>query len=287
MLSTFSIYHSQMRVYQWIKNVLIFLPLFFSGNLLNFEYYFPLLMWFLSFCFFASSIYVVNDLCDIEKDKQHPKKKNRPIASGMISRKEAFCLIFVLIFLALIFAYFTNFYFIWILLFYFFLNLLYSLKLKHLPIRDIFSVSIMYFLRVLAWAYIIDVYVSSRLFIIVFFGAMFLISAKRYAESISDTLEKRKVLEFYNDKVLSSIFILAMGVSLVSYILYTFEKGGAYYFYSMLFIVYIFLKYLFLVFWEKKWEEPERILVSDVGIIFSILGWLIFSFYAFYYHHLI
>lgn len=276
------IYLREMRVHQWIKNVLIFFPLFFSWNLLNPENYNSLLIGFFSFSFFASAIYVINDICDVEKDRLHPIKKGRPIASWLISKVSAYILVICLLSFALILAYFLNLYFIGVLLFYFCLNLFYSLRLKHLPIWDIFSVSIMYYLRVLAWAYIIGVYVSSWLFITIFFWAMFLISAKRYAELVSENEEKRKVLEFYSQNVLLVIFILAMGTALVSYILYTFENGGQYYFYSTLFVVYIFLKYVLLVFWDKKGEEPEKILLSDIWILVAIVGRIIFSFIAFY-----
>ena len=273
--------YKELRVNHWIKNILIFTPLFFSGNLLNSIYYFDLIIGFLAFSFVASSVYIINDLFDVEKDKKHPKKKYRPIASWKISVKNAYLLIFIIWMLWFLMAFFVDIYFLILLLLYFISNLIYSTYTKHIAILDIFFVSIMYFLRILWWALIINVDISSWIFITIFFWSMFLISAKRYAELISDTIEKRKVLEFYNEKVLESIFLISMSSSLISYIMYTVSKWSIY-FYSVIFITYIFIKYIHLVFWEWKWEEPEIILIKDLWIVISIILWSIFSIYFYY-----
>lgn len=271
----------EIRPKHWIKNILIFSPLFFSGNLFKTEYYYILFLWFISFSVIASCIYIINDLCDLEKDKLHPRKKFRPIASWEISKNLAYFLIIFLWILWFWIWYLTNIHFFYLLFLYFIANLAYSVKIKHIVIYDIFFISIMYFMRVLWWALLINENISSYIFITVFFGSMFLITAKRYAELISDNIEKRKVLEFYNKKVLFTIFIVSMCSSMISYILYSISKWW-YYFYSIIFISYIFMKYVYIVFWEWKWEEPEIILLKDIWIIISILSWFIFSIYFFY-----
>lgn len=273
----------EIRVSHRIKNILIFSPLFFSGNLLNTNYYINLIAWFFAFSFIASSIYIINDLFDIEKDKKHPKKKYRPLASWKITKKIAYFLIILLGSISILISFSISISFTLLLIAYFISNLIYSIRTKHIPILDILFISIMYFMRILAWAFIINVEVSSWIFITIFFWSMFLISAKRYAELMSNTTEKRKVLELYNEKVLESIFLLSMSISLVSYILYTVSKWWIY-FYSTLFISYIFIKYVYLVFGEWKWEEPEIILVKDWGIVLSLLWWLIFSVYFYYFN---
>lgn len=272
----------EIRVNHWIKNILILSPLFFSGNLLHTQYYPWLALGFISFSFIASSIYVLNDLFDVEKDRKHPKKKFRPIASGKISKQLAIIMIFVLWGLGFGISFFIGLPFFALLVAYFISNFIYSVQTKHVAVMDILFISIMYVMRILWGAIIINVVVSSWLFITIFFGAMFLISAKRYAELISDSTEKRKVLESYNEKVLESIFLLSMAVSLVSYIMYTFSKGGIYY-YSTIFVTYVYIKYVHLVFSEGKWEEPELILVKDIWVVLSILSWLAFSVYFYYY----
>lgn len=271
----------EIRVNHWIKNILIFSPLFFSWKLLEFSLYIDLILWFISFSFIASSIYVLNDLFDIEKDKKHPKKKNRPIASWKISKKLAYFMIAFLSFIGFWISFFINIDFLRLLIAYFISNFIYSIHTKHIPVMDILFISIMYFMRVLWWAIIINVNVSSWIFLTIFFGSMFLISAKRYAELISDSTEKRKVLELYTQKVLESIFLLSMAVSLVSYIMYTVTKWWNY-FYSTIFVTYVYIKYVYLVFSQWKWEEPEVILVKDIWVVLSILSWFIFSIYFYY-----
>ncbi len=271
----------EIRVHHWIKNVLIFSPIFFSRQLLHFEYYPKLILWFIAFSVIASSVYVINDLFDIEKDRKHPKKKFRPIASGIISKPMAYVMIWVLTLVWFWIWFFTNIWFLALLISYFISNLIYSIQAKHIAVMDIMFISIMYFMRVLGWALIINVVISSYIFITIFFWAMFLISAKRYAELIWDSKEKRKVLEFYNEKVLESIFLLSMTVALVSYIMYSISQWGIY-FYSSICVVYVFIKYVYLVFWEWKWEEPEIILVKDKATFASIMLWLIFSLYFYY-----
>lgn len=275
----------EIRPKHWIKNLLIFAPLFFSGNLLNANHYFILFLWFISYSFIASCIYIINDICDIEKDKLHPKKRFRPIASWKISKKLAYFLIFFLAIIWFGIWYFTNLAFFYLLFAYFVANLIYSIKIKHLVIYDILFIAMMYFMRVLGWAFLINENISSHIFIMVFFWSMFLITAKRYSELISENKEKRKVLEFYNEKVLQTIFIFSMTISLMSYIAYSMTKWN-YYFYSIIFISYIFMKYVYVVFWEWKWEEPEVILLKDKWIIISIISWFIFSIF-FYYPNLI
>ena len=271
----------EIRVNHWIKNILIFSPLFFSRQLLHFEFYPSLALWFIAFSVIASAVYVINDLFDVEKDRKHPKKKFRPIASWTISKTMAYIMIWVLTITWFSIAFFTNIWFFALLLAYFISNLIYSINVKHIAVLDILFISIMYFMRVLGWALIIDVKISSYIFITIFFWAMFLISAKRYAELIWDSTEKRKVLEFYNEKVLESIFLLSMAVALVSYIMYTVSQGWIY-FYSIVFVVYVFIKYVYLVFWEWKGEEPEMILVKDKATFVSIMLWLVFSMYFYY-----
>lgn len=276
----------EIRVNHWIKNVLIFSPLFFSWQLMNFEFYPKLLLWFISFSVIASSVYVINDLFDIEKDRNHPKKKFRPIASWIISKTFAYFMILVLTLIGFWLAFSINLWFLGLLISYFISNLIYSIQAKHIAVMDIMFISIMYFMRVLGWALIINVEISSYIFITIFFWAMFLISAKRYAELIWDSKEKRKVLEFYNEKVLESIFVLSMTVALVSYIMYTVSQGWVY-FYSSICVVYVFIKYVYLVFGEWKWEEPEIILIKDKATLVSIILWLLFSIYFYYYPEII
>ena len=165
------------RIKHYLKNFLIFLPLFFSSNLLNIEMFVKTLLGFFIFCLLASSVYIFNDIIDIEQDKKHPKKKFRPIAAGEISKLKA-KIIFVTIIILIIIAVSILWYFkIYnskvilkssiILLLYFIINILYSKFLKHIPIIDIITLAFGFILRVIYGGIIISVNISSWMFLTV------------------------------------------------------------------------------------------------------------------------
>jgi len=268
----------EIRVKQWVKNLLIFVPAFFLWEKLDITVYINLIYAFFLFSFVASSVYILNDILDVNIDRQHPKKKNRPLASGKISIKLAIFLMLLFLIIGLGWAYLINKYLFVLLAVYYIINVLYSVSLKHKVIIDIILISFMYYMRILAGAIIIGVDPSYWIFLMVFFGAMFLISWKRYAELCSNRDEKRKVIEFYSKLLLSIIFSISIIITLVSYIFYTFNKGQYMYF-TIILVLYILLRYTYLVLEENKWEEPEITLLKDPGILLSFV--FLFAVYYF------
>ena len=144
-------YLKLIRVKHYLKNLLVFLPPIFSGMLFDTDIFLKVIIMFLSFSFTSSIIYVINDINDIESDRKHPIKKNRPLASGKVSKKEAIITIIILVLLITGLLYFANLLFDFsslILIFYFIINLGYSFGLKNIPLVDITILALGFVLRV-------------------------------------------------------------------------------------------------------------------------------------------
>ena len=141
-------YITLLRPHQYVKNLFILLPLFFAGQILDFHLLLRVFIAFVAFSLIASSVYIFNDYHDVEVDRQHPEKKNRPLAKGEISKRLAIYLMFILLFSSLGIFYFLGINAFMIALSYFLLNLAYTLKLKHLPIIDVFIVALGFLIRI-------------------------------------------------------------------------------------------------------------------------------------------
>ena len=207
-------YLKLIRVKHWLKNGLVFLPLFFSINLFNTEYYLGAILAFIVFSFSASIVYVLNDISDVEKDKLHPVKKKRPLAAGTISIKQAKIVIAVLVLLSAIMIYYVykttnNLLTIFIPIIYIVLNILYSKWLKHIPIIDVVILVSGFVLRVMYGGVSIDVEVSKYLYLMIIFGSFYLGFGKRRNEIIKNGNKSRKVLQLYNQDFLDKNMYVA------------------------------------------------------------------------------
>ncbi len=212
-----------MRCKHYIKNLLVFLPLIFSGKLYEMTYFIPTLLGFLSFCFVSSAVYIINDIQDRQADKQNEKKKNRPIASGKISVKKAFLLMLFLMitsFSITIYIMKTNVLGYLFIVSYFILNILYSIKLKHIPILDVTILAIGFLIRVLYGAEIIDVQVSNWLYLTILSFSFYMSLGKRRNEFIKNGSKSRKVLESYNENFLDKNMYLFLGLAIIFYALW-------------------------------------------------------------------
>lgn len=278
-------YIKLIRIYQWPKNLFIFAPLFFSGNFLNPEKFFSAVISFFIFCLIASSIYIFNDYRDCESDKSHPTKKNRPIASGDVSKGVALTLFFLLSAFALFSAYTINTSFFAVLVIYFTLNIGYSLGLKSISLLDVFIIAIGFVLRIIAGGVVTSIEISHWLYIMTFLLALFIALAKRRDDVLikNETGETmRKSISGYNLDFINSSISLLCGVLIVSYILYItspeisqrFQNKHAYI--SVIFVIAGVLRYLQITFVEKNSGAPSKILLKDVFIQLTIAIWIAF-----------
>jgi len=271
-----------LRPHQYIKNLFIFAPLFFSFQIDKGGVTASLVA-FILFSLLASSIYILNDYIDIEEDKKHPTKKFRPLASGTISKKAGIFLFLSLSVFSLMGAFFYNNSLFFVLIIYFLLNILYSLKLKHIAIIDIFIISTGFVLRLYAGSAATGIYLSHWIIIMTFLLALFLALAKRRDDVLLSQAgkETRKNIDGYNLEFVNTAMTLMSAVIIVSYILYTvsnkiIEKFHTNYLFGTTFFVMLgILRYMQITFVEQKSGSPTKIVLKDRFLQFTIISWLI------------
>ena len=214
------------RVKHWVKNFFIFTPAFFSGQLYFRSTMTDVLLGFFSFCFVASAIYVINDFADIEKDRLHPEKCKRPLASGKIKPPLAFIICAILFVSGVAIAFVTSRWYLYILLFYFVMNIAYSFRLKQIAILDVTLIAVGFLLRVVAGGILAQVEVSKWLFLMTFLLSMILALAKRRDEFIilQHRGSLRKSIRGYNLTFIDISMGFLATVTFVCYIMYTISE---------------------------------------------------------------
>ena len=274
-------YIKLVRVPQWIKNFFVFVPLLFSQHIFNKTYFLPVLSAFLMFCLVSSIVYIFNDIVDIEADRVHPTKKNRPLPSGLISIQNAVITIIVFAALVGLFLPALNAKFRIFLLSYFLLNIFYTYIFKHIVLLDIFSLAAGFMLRVMAGAFVISVEVSSWLILTTMFISLFLGVMKRRSELvlINDDPNKstRKVLASYSLNFTDQMSTIAAAGVIICYALYTVSERTIKVFntdnmiYTTPFVVFGIFRYMFLVYMNKKGENTVEIMLTDMPMIINIV----------------
>lgn len=275
-----------LRVHEWPKNLFIAAPLIFSGQLADPGSFGVIARLIGAFCAFSSSVYVVNDALDAPRDRQHPTKRFRPIASGRVPVRLAGAVAlgllgtgFALIVtggmppsVAVLSAGFLA------------LNAVYSLYLKRKVIADVLAIAIGYVLRVLAGGAAIGVEVTHWLVLCTFLLATFLGFSKRRHELVSlgaDSLRTRPVLSLYSAEFLDHASVLTLGMTLTCYVLYTIAPetvaryGTTALVYSSVIVMFALFRYLFLIH-VKKLGSPVEALFKDRQIVLAIVCWLLY-----------
>lgn len=269
-----------LRISHWIKNLFVFVPLLFSQHLFQFDYFLQVLVAFFTFSFASSMVYVFNDILDIEYDRQHPIKKNRPIASGKVSKNKAIGLIVVLAIVVILLSVNLKLWFILILSAYIIVNIMYSIKLKNVVILDLFCIASGFIFRVLAGAFVISVTVSDWLILTTMFLALFLAIMKRRSELVaSHTLANstRTVLNDYSHQFIDQISAIAAGGVIICYALYSVSDriykqfDTEYFVLTTLFVVFGVFRYMFLVHVKSKGENPTEIMLTDIPMIINLM----------------
>jgi 4-hydroxybenzoate polyprenyltransferase len=270
-----------MRPRQWTKNVFVFAALVFDKQLLIPESFLRTLAGFILFCLVSSSVYILNDITDIEADRQHPEKRNRPIPSGRLPLGIAWAAALVLFAIALGCGWVLSPAFAFVIAAYFLLNLAYSKWLKHVLILDVLVLAAGFVLRVDAGVRLIQVErFSPWLYVVMTLLALYLGFGKRRAELAlltDDAANHRKVLQGYTVALLDQYIMIVSGMTIVSYSLYTFSAPNLPANHSMMltipFVVYAIFRYLYLIEVEHAGGAPEEILLSDRPFQISMLLW--------------
>lgn len=260
-----------MRPKQWAKNIFIFAPLIFDRKLTNMEAVVNTVVGAMIFSLIASVVYIINDIADVEADRKHPTKRNRPIAAGKLPISLAWAAIVVLLFVCFPLAYALSWQFAIICLIYFLLNLAYSKWLKHIVLLDIIVLASFYVIRVTAGVVLIEVErFSPWIYIFTTFLALLIGTGKRRAELselAANANAHRRVLEGYTLSFLDQLITLASGMTIITYGLYTFSAPNLPENHAMMltipFILYSVFRYQYLLQVKNTGGAPEEIVLSD------------------------
>ncbi len=269
---------SLIRVRQWYKNLVIFLPLIFGMQLFNLFSIKQTFIGFFSLCFISSANYIINDIKDRKSDKENPEKKHRPIASGSVRPFIALLLMIIFLFSGLYAASTLSFVFALFALSLFLLTQIYSFFLKKHAFADILIISVNFVLRAISGAFVIAdgfepyIRVSSWLILCPFFLALFLATSKRQAEAIllkGNSKNHRPVLDFYTKEITSALIIISTTLLIASYSLYVFFSPYPNLIFTLPFVLYVIFKFFYFAEKGQKIARHPHLVYKDIGIVIS------------------
>ncbi len=277
-------YLELLRVKQWYKNTIIFISIIFSFNLFNLELLALTFLGFISLCFVSSSYYIINDILDVKKDKNHPEKKHRPIASGKIKKSHAITVSIFLFIASVFLSYFLSFYFLLMILLLFVLSQIYSFYLRDIIFLDIILISLNFVIRAISGVFIIKASISPWVVLCTFFISLFLVSEKRSVEiSLNKSKNYRPHFEKSDKRILEFLAILSITCVFVFFSIYSILFDRIMLLWSIPIALYIVLLFL-----HDSYKYPEKVrnpedFVFDKKVLFSILLWLLVVLITLYY----
>jgi 4-hydroxybenzoate polyprenyltransferase len=285
-----------LRPHQWLKNLFVFSPLFFGGQLMQWDSLYLATIVFIAYSLVASSIYCFNDIRDVESDKLHPEKCRRPLASGAVSITTVYFIMFVLLILAtLVISFFpgaAKWKIIGIIGGYYLLNVAYCIKLKHVAIADVFVISTGFVLRVFAGGVATGIFVSHWIILVTFLLALFLAFAKRRDDVLAFTrtdVKVRQNINRYSLEFIDQAISIIAAITVVCYLMYTvsaeviahFQTSCLYL--SSIFVLAGIIRYLQLTVVDIKSGSPTKILLKDKFIQWCIIAWIMTFFIIIYF----
>jgi decaprenyl-phosphate phosphoribosyltransferase len=278
-----------LRPEQLAKNIFIFLPAFFSGQLLNISALLSCVVAFIAFSLAASSIYCFNDIQDVEVDKLHPEKCKRPIVSGVISIKAAYAMMAVCLLMSLGILFFFGgdthhtIMVMALVLFYYVMDIAYCIKLKQYAIIDVVVISIGFVLRVLVGGVTTGIECSAWIVILTFLLALFLAFAKRRDDVVlymNTGVSHRQNTDLYNLEFMNQVITVIATIAIVAYIMYTLSPAvverfnSKYVYLTTIFVLMGIVRYLQITIVDVKSGSPTKILLHDRFIQGCIAGWI-------------
>lgn len=284
------------RVSQWIKNVVVFAPIVFSGFLFQSEYLIQVIFAFVIFCLISSSVYIFNDIVDIKNDQLHPFKKMRPIASGKISLSIAVFLFLILAIISLSGASLSSSYFFLVVLTYLILNIVYSLWWKRIPIVDVFVIATGFVLRIYGGSFVINVHMDVWFLLTVISASLFLAVGKRRSEMtlMNQQSGSRSSLVHYTPALLDAYTSMFANTTWLTYALFSFmhptfqAEGKVLKLFSLLprtliaekwlmltvpIVIFGVMRYMQLIYEKNVGESPHKVLMSDKTLMTTVGIW--------------
>ena len=273
-----------MRPKQYIKNIFIFLPLFFVGQVTDIELFVKASLAFVAFSLSASAVYIFNDYEDIKDDRKHPKKKYRPLAAGLISKNTALLLMFILFIISFTLMAVISLKALVILSIYVILNILYSLKLKRIAVLDVTIIAIGFVSRLFVGSFAYEIQLTIWIVIMTFLLALFIALAKRRDDILiflKSGNKMRKSIDGYNIQLVDGSMIIMSSVVIVAYLLYTtsqeiiekFQSENLYL--TTLFVIFGLMRYLQITLVEKNSGSPTEIILKDVIMQINLVLWIL------------
>lgn len=283
-----------LRPKHWIKNFFIFLPLIFGKKLFVYPINLESVIAFILFCMASSTVYLINDIIDIEKDKIHSTKRFRPIASGKVSIKQGIFMAFILGILSITYSFMLNVHFGYVVIIYIIFNFIYSKMLKDLVIIDVFCIGVFFLLRLISGSIVEGVVLSHWIVVMTVLLTLFLGFNKRRQELMvleGEAKNHRHVLNKYNLYFIDQMVTIVTSSIVVTYMLYTVdartvnEFGTRNLIYSVPFVYYGIFRYLYLIYKIRKDGEPTRMFLSDRITQLNIALWITVCIVAIYFVH--
>lgn len=277
-------YFILLRPRQYLKNLFIFLPLFFGLKLLQAGLFIQVFLAFLAFSLVASGVYILNDYLDREEDRKHPTKKNRPLASGRVNPKTA---LFIMVGLWLVgggAAFLINVAAFYFMAAYVILNIFYSIKLKHIPIVDVFVIALGFVIRLFVGSVTASIPLSVWIILVTFMLALFLGFAKRRNDVLlflENGSMARKSVDGYSLEFLNITLGITAATTIISYIMYTVSPlvinrpGGEWLYVTSFFVIAGVLRYVQLIFASNKELLPTMVLWEDRFIQSTLVLWML------------
>jgi len=275
-------YLKLLRPKDWAKNLYLFVPMFFSGEVFNATKLISVFYGFIAFSFTASSIYILNDYRDREDDRKHPVKCKRPLAAGTVSPTAALTLFGILFIAGMSLGWFLGLEFLVVLGLYFLLNLFYSLGLKNISILDLFILASGFVLRIKAGSIVSNVPLSEWIQIMVFLLSLFMAIGKRRDDlllKLSSGADMRKSVKSYNLEFLNTMLAVVSAIIIVAYLMYTMAQMTQArlhtyrLYYTAVFVMAGLLRYLQIIYVTADAGSPTKILYKDRFIQVTLLLW--------------
>ena len=270
-----------MRPQQWYKNLIIFVGIIFSYNVFSMKMWPSSLFAFIMFCLISGSVYIINDIKDVEKDRLHPTKRFRPIASETLSSQTALLVSILLLSISLSVSFFVNRSLGYIELLYIFINLLYTFYLKYFALIDVMMIAVGFVLRAIVGSVVINVPASPWLILCVFLMAFVLAFGKRRHELLT-ACASRECLSHYTEKMVDNLLNISVSMLLMSYALYSLSVH-VYMMITLPFAFYGVFRFVQLIYLENFGGEAELILkdraslanlalwtVSVIGVLYEV-----------------
>ncbi len=288
-MSTLKFLILTMRPKQWSKNLIIFAGVVFGNRLFHLNDMLLATTAFVLFCGISSAVYLLNDLVDIEKDRQHPKKRFRPLPSGKLNPNVAKVALVGLVVIIIPLSFLLEWRFGLVLTGYFFLQIAYCFYLKNVVIIDVFTIAAGFVLRAVAGAFVIDVVVSVWLLVCTMLLALFQGLSKRRHELVllaDGATDHRRILKEYSAELVQEMISVVTSAVVIAYSLYTITAPNLpknnLMALTIPFVLYGIFRYLYLVYRKDEGGSPEEILIKDIPMLVSVALWGLTSIFILY-----